>query len=55
MVLASVVAMASGVLQILFVQFQPTTLWNHLIMMALIGRGIGLIFRSPMSYDDGQA
>ena len=55
LVLASLAAMAAGILQSLFVQFQPTTLWNLLMMMALIGSGGGLMFRALMGYDDGQA
>ena len=54
LVLASLAAMAAGILQTLFVQFQPTTLWNLLMMLALIGSGGGLMFRSLMGYDDGQ-
>lgn len=52
LVLASVAAMAVGVLQTLFFSFQPTTLWNVLTMMALIGSGGGLMFRSLMGYED---
>ncbi len=51
LVLAS---LAAGVLQTLFVQFQPTTLWNLLMMLALIGSGGGLMFRALLGYDDGQ-
>ena len=54
LVLASLAAMAAGVLQTLFVQFQPTTLWNLMMMLALIGSGGGLMFRALMGYDDGQ-
>lgn len=54
LVLASLAAMAAGVLQTLFVQFQPTTLWNLLMMLALIGSGGGLMFRALLGYDDGQ-
>ncbi|MFZ0407871.1 MAG: hypothetical protein WAM11_07165 [Cyanobium sp.] len=54
LVLASLAAMAAGILQTLFVQFQPTTLWNLLMMLALIGSGGGLMFRSLMGDDDGQ-
>lgn len=52
LVLASVAALAVGVLQTLIMRFQPTTLWNVLTMMALIGSGGGLMFRSLRSYDD---
>ena len=52
--LASLAALAAGVLQTLFVQFQPTTLWNLLMMLALIGSGGGLMFRALLGYDDGQ-
>ncbi len=51
LVLAS---LAAGVLQTLFVQFLPTTLWNLLMMLALIGSGGGLMFRALLGYDDGQ-
>ena len=46
--------LAAGVLQTLFVQFQPTTLWSLLMMLALIGSGGGLMFRALLGYDDGQ-
>lgn len=52
LVLASVAALAVGVLQTLIMRFQPTTLWNLLTMMALIGSGGGLMFRSLRGYDD---
>ena len=32
--------------------FQPTKLWNLLTMMALIGSGGGLMFRSLKGYND---
>ncbi len=51
LVLASVAALAVGVLQTLSMRFQPTTLWNLLTMMALIGSGGGLMFRSLRRYD----
>jgi len=54
LVLASVAALAVGVLQTLIMRFQPTTLWNLLTMMALIGSGGGLMFRSLRGYDDGK-
>ncbi len=54
LVLASLAALAAGVLQTLFVQFQPTTLWNLMMMLALVGSGGGLMFRALMGYDDGQ-
>ena len=44
----------AGVLQTLFVQFEPTTLWILLMMLALIGSGGGLMFRALLGYDDGQ-
>jgi hypothetical protein len=44
--------LAAGVLQTLIMRFQPTTLWNLLTMMALIGSGGGLMFRSLKDYDD---
>jgi hypothetical protein len=52
LVLASVAALAVGVLQTLIMRFQPTTLWNLLMMMALIGSGGGLMFRSLRGYDN---
>jgi hypothetical protein len=54
LVLASVAALAAGMLQTLNMRFQPTTLWNVLTMMALIGSGGGLMFRSLRGYDDGK-
>ena len=51
LVLSSVAALAVGVLQTLIMRFQPTTLWNLLTMMALIGSGGGLMFRSLRGYD----
>ena len=51
LVLASVAALSVGVLQTLIMRFQPTTLWNLLTMMALIGSGGGLMFRSLRGYD----
>ena len=54
LVLASVAALAAGVLQPLNMRFQSTTLWNVLTMMALIGSGGGLMFRSLRGYDDGK-
>jgi hypothetical protein len=54
LVLASVGALAVGVLQTLIMSFQPTTLWNLLTMVALIGSGGGLMFRSLMGYGDGR-
>jgi hypothetical protein len=52
LVLASVAALAVGILQTLIMRFQPTTLWNLITMMALIGSGGGLMFRSLRGYDD---
>ena len=43
LVLASVAALAVGVLQTLIMSFQPTSLWNLLTMFALIGSGGGLM------------
>lgn len=54
LVLASLAALAVGVLQTLIMRFQPTTLWNLLTMIALIGSGGGLMFRSLRGYDDGK-
>ncbi|MEY4351942.1 MAG: hypothetical protein RLZZ609_183 [Cyanobacteriota bacterium] len=54
LVLASVAALAVGILQTLIIRFQPTTLWNLLTMMALIGSGGGLMFRSLSGYQDGK-
>jgi hypothetical protein len=54
LVLASVTALAVGVLQTLIMRFQPTTLWNLLTMMALIGSGGGLMFRSLRGYNGDQ-
>jgi hypothetical protein len=53
LVAASLAALGAGVLQTLFVQFQPTTLWNLLMMFALMGSGAGLMFRALKGYGDG--
>jgi hypothetical protein len=53
LVAASLAALGAGVLQTLFVQFQPTTLWNLLMMFTLMGSGAGLMFRSLRGYGDG--
>jgi hypothetical protein len=53
LVVASLAALGAGVLQTLFVQFQPTSLWNLLMMFALMGSGAGLMFRSLRGYGDG--
>lgn len=53
LVAASLAALGAGVLQTLFMQFQPTTLWNLLMMFALMGSGAGLMFRSLRGYGDG--
>jgi hypothetical protein len=54
LVLASAAALAVGILPTLIMSFQPTSLWNLLTMVALIGSGGGLMFRSLMAYDDGK-
>jgi hypothetical protein len=46
------VLLAVGVLRTLIMRFQPTRLWNMLTMMALIGSGDGLMFRSLRGYVD---
>jgi hypothetical protein len=53
LVAASLAALGAGVLQTLIVQFQPTTLWNLLMMFTLMGSGAGLMFRSLRGYGDG--
>ncbi|MFM7314525.1 MAG: hypothetical protein ACKO0M_15410 [Cyanobium sp.] len=53
LVAASLAALGAGILQTLFVQFQPTTLWNLLMMFALMGSGAGLMFRALRGYGDG--
>jgi hypothetical protein len=52
LILASLAAISVGILQTLFLSFQPTTLWNLLTMLALIGSGGGLMFRSLQSYSE---
>lgn len=52
---ASLAALGAGVLQTLFVQFQPTSLWNLLMMFALMGSGAGLMFRALRGYGDGNS
>jgi hypothetical protein len=48
--IAAVVIVVVGVIVNLRIHFQPTTLFNTLLILALLGGGIGLIARSLRSY-----
>jgi hypothetical protein len=48
--IAAVVIVVVGVLVNLRIHFQPTTLFNTLLMLALLGGGIGLIARALRSH-----
>ncbi len=55
LILSSLGALAAAVLQNLSACFQPTSLWNLIVMMALIGSGAGLMFRAIRAYDDADS
>ncbi len=44
--IASLVIILAGILMSLHIYFQPTTLFNTLMMLALLFGGLGLVFRS---------
>jgi len=50
LIFASVVVIASGILMNLQIYFQPTSLFNTIMMLILFAGGIGLIARSVMSH-----
>lgn len=51
LVFGSVVIIGSGILMNLQIYFQPTSLFNTLIMLVLFAGGIGLIGRAVMAHD----
>ena len=51
LVLASVVIIASGILMNLQIYFQPTSLFNTIVMIVLFAGGLGLIARGVMAHD----
>lgn len=50
LVAVSVIFIASGVLMNLQIYFQPTSLFNTIVMLVLFAGGIGLIGRAVMSH-----
>ena len=51
LVLAGVVIIASGILMNLQIYFQPTSLFNTIVMIVLFAGGLGLIARGVMAHD----
>ena len=51
LVLASVVIIASGILMNLQIYFQPTSLFNTIVMIVLFAGGLGLIARGVMAHE----
>ncbi len=49
LIFASVVIIGSGILMNLQIYFQPTSLFNTIVMLVLFAGGIGLIARSVMA------
>jgi hypothetical protein len=52
LVFASVVIIGSGILANLQIYFQPTSLFNTVIMLVLFAGGIGLIGRAVMAHGE---
>ncbi len=50
LVLISVIVIASGILMNLQIYFQPTSLFNTLVMLVLFAGGIGLIAKAGVSH-----
>ena len=50
LVAVSVIFIASGILMNLQIYFQPTSLFNTIVMLVLFAGGIGLIGRAVMSH-----
>ena len=55
LVFASVVIIGSGILANLQIYFQPTSLFNTVIMLVLFAGGIGLIARAVMAHRESEA
>ena len=51
LVFASAVIILSGILMNLQIYFQPTSLFNTIIMLVLFAGGLGLIARAVMAHD----
>lgn len=51
LIFASVIIIGSGVLMNLQIYFQPTSLFNTMIMIVLFAGGIGLLARSVLAHD----
>ena len=51
LIFAGVVIIASGILMNLQIYFQPTSLFNTIIMLILFAGGIGLIARAVLKHD----
>lgn len=51
LIFASVIIIASGVLMNLQIYFQPTSLFNTIVMLVLFAGGLGLIARAVMSHE----
>ena len=52
LIFVSVIIIASGILMNLQIYFQPTSLFNTVIMLILFAGGIGLIARAVMRHGD---
>ena len=52
LIFAGVVIIASGILMNLQIYFQPTSLFNTIIMLILFAGGIGLIARAVLKHGD---
>jgi hypothetical protein len=51
LIFASAVIIGSGILMNLQIYFQPTSLFNTIIMLVLFAGGLGLIARAVMAHD----
>lgn len=51
LIFASVIIIGSGILMNLQIYFQPTSLFNTIIMIVLFAGGIGLLARSVIAHD----
>ena len=51
LIFASAIIIGSGILMNLQIYFQPTSLFNTIVMLVLFAGGIGLIARAVMAHD----
>lgn len=51
LIFASVIIIGSGVLMNLQIYFEPTSLFNTIVMLVLFAGGLGLIARAVMAHD----